>query len=778
MSQSMRSSVRPAHYIFKRFCSHSPSNYLNCQFTSLLSNPAPSNLQALLQFHALIITTGNSSNPFIASKLISFYTLFKRPNSSSRVFDSVSCKDAFLWNSVIQSHFSNGNYEQAFDFFERMRLCDTLPSDFTIPMVVSACAELMSLGCGRYIHGLALKCGLFYVNSALGSSFVYMYSKCERMGDASHVFGEMTVRDVVAWTALVIGYVQNGESEKGFNCFCEMHRIGGDDERPNFRTIEGGIQSCGNMGALIEGMCLHGLVVKTGLGCSEVVQSSLLTMYSKCGECNDTHLAFCEVIDKDILSWTSIISVYARFGLMDDCISFFWEMQIDGILPDEIMISCMLAGFGNFMGVSEGKAFHGLIVRRNYVLDQKVCNALISMYCKFECLALAEKLFDREHKCNNESWNTMIFGYCKVGAKSKCIELFRDMQNLGLKPDLNCMISVITSCSHLGLIQLGRLLHCYLVKNSMDDDVSITSLLIDMYGRNDYLAVARSIFFRKQRDIVTWNTMLSLYIHNGCPIKAVALFDEMILENLKPNSATLVTVVSACSHLASLDKGERVHNYIKEEGIELNKSVATALIDMYAKCGKLENSRELFNSIKERDVITWNVMISGYGMHGDAKSAIEIFEEMERSKVKPNNLTFLPLLSACAHVGLVEEGKYLFDRMLHYSVTPNLKHYACMVDLLGRSGNLQEAEEMVLSMPVSPDGGVWGTLLSACKTHNDIETGVRIAKRAIESDPENDGYYVMLANMYNSSGRWEEAEMARDMMKERGVGKTAGWSAV
>jgi len=233
-----------------------------------------------------------------------------------------------------------------------------------------------------------------------------------------------------------------------------------------------------------------------------------------------------------------------------------------------------------------------------------------------------------------------------------------------------------------------------------------------------------------------------------------------------------------CSHLGSLEKGERIHHYIKERGIEFNICLATALVDMYAKCGKLEQARKLFDTMKERDIISWNVMISGYGMHGHAKSAIEIFQQMEKSNVKPNGLTFLALLSACAHGGLVEEGKCLFNRMQDYSIEPNLKHYACMVDLLGRSGNLKEAETLVLSMPFSPDGGVWGALLSACKIHNDIETGVRVAKCAIETDPKNDGYYIMISNMYSSVGRWEEAEWVREMMNERNVVKRAGWSTL
>lgn len=773
---------KPIH-LFKRvpsslpFCSFSASNYLNCQLDSFLSNQN-SNLQYLSQSHALIVTSGNSNNIFIAAKLISLYASLSKPSFSTKVFGSVCPKDTFLWNSIIKTHFSNGDYSKALDFFFQMRALGFAPTQFTLPMVVASCAELTLLEHGNNVHGLASKLGLFSGNSAVGSSFVYMYSKCGRMEDAYFMFEETTVRDVVCWTALIIGYVQNDESEKGLECLCEMHRVGGSDERPNFRTLEVGLQACGDLGTLVEGKCLHGFVVKSGIGCSEAVKSLLLSMYSRCGAPGESYLSFCEIKDKDLLSWTSVIGVYARSGLMDECLSLFQGMQVSDIFPDEIVVNCMLSGFKNSTTINEGKAFLGSVIRKNYALSQMVHSALISMYCKFELLTRAEKLFFGMQHQNKQSCNTMICGYAKMGLHVKCIELFRKMQHLGIEADSNSLVSVICSCFQLGAIHLGRSLHCYLIKVSMDENISVANSLLDMYGKSGHLNIARRIFSGTQRDIITWNTMISSYTHAGHSAEAIALFKKMIALNFKPNSATLVTVLSACSHLASLGEGEKIHSHIKERRLEINLSLATALVDMYAKCGQLEKSRELFDSMEERDVISWNVMISGYATHGHAEPALEIFRKMENSNVKPNELTFLALLSACNHSGLVEEGKYLFGKMQDLSLKPNLKHYACMVDILGRSGNLQEAKDLVLSMPIPPDGGVWGSLLSACKIHNEIELGVRVARHAIESDPENDGYYIMLSNLYSSVGRWEEATNVRKMMDKKGIGKTQGWSVV
>ncbi|CAN1122810.1 Pentatricopeptide repeat-containing protein At4g39952, mitochondrial [Linum perenne] len=725
---------------------------------------------------ALIEDDGNA---FLSSKLISSYAAFNETHCSTKVFELVCEKDTFLWNTIIQSHFSNRNYVEAFKLYMQMRLHNTPPNQFTIPMVVSTCAELLWLKGGETVHGLATKSGLFLGNSAVSSSFVYMYAKCGVMECASRIFDKISERDVVSWTALITGYVHNGESKKGLECLCQMHRNDLDSEKINFRTLEGGFQACGNLGALAEGRCLHGFAVKTGLGCWQVIQSSLLLVYSKFGSIEEACRSFLEADNKDIFSWTSIIGVHARLGLMNDCMALFWDMLAANNYPDEIVMSCMLLGFGNSSRVDEGKSFHGLILRRNFSVDQMVSDALISMYCKLGLIRSAEKLFCGLNNQNAESLNSMVCGFAKVGRGGKCIDLFRQMQKQGIKANSNSLVSVLTSCSQFRANSLCRSLHCYIIKNSMEDDISIVNSLIDMYGKDGNLTSAQRTFGRKHNDITTWNTMIAAYSHNKCFTEAIALFDAMILKNVKPNTATLATVLSACSQVANLEKGEKVHHLIKnDEATDLNVSLSTALVDMYAKCGQLDKSREVFNLMKDRDTISWNVMIAGYAMHGDAESAIEIFKQMEQLNVVPNSLTFLPLLSACAHSGLVDEGKHLFNKMKGYSVMPTLKHYACIVDLLGRSGNLLEAEKLVLSMPVLPDGGVWGALLSACKMHDDIETGIRIAKQAIKADPKNDGYYIVMSDMYSSIGRWKEAEQAREMMKERGIEKRAGWSLV
>ncbi|XP_009791059.1 pentatricopeptide repeat-containing protein At4g39952, mitochondrial-like [Nicotiana tabacum] len=762
------------------FPTETTSHYLHHRINTFLSNKT-SDLKTLHQSHAFIITTGHTNNVYIAAKLISLYASNKHHLiSSKKVFDLISVKDPFLWNSIIKAYFSNGYYSEAIELYSNMRGFNALPNQFTIPIVVSACAELGLISYGKRIHGLVSKLNLFHGNNAaVGSSLVYMYSKCGFMEHAADVFDEITVRDVVSWTAIVKGYVENGESEKGLEYLCLMHKNGESEVRPNFRTLEGGFQACGNLGALVEGKCLHGLTVKSGFCSHQVVQCSVLSMYSKCGSVEETYCSFCEVDEKDLFSWTSIIANYAKFECIGECINIFLKMQASGIIPDGMVISCVLSGLGNALRTFEAKAFHGFILRRNYVDDHMVCNALLAMYCKLRLLNLAEKILDGGIGQTTEAWNMMVVGYFKAGLEGKCINLFREMQHLGIECDVNSLISVISSCSRLEEFHLGLSVHCHVIKNLMLENISVANSLIDMYGRSKNLTLSWRVFCTMaDKDVVTWNTMMTSYISCGKITEAFGLFDKMIAESYKPTIATLLILLSACSQVSSLDKGEKVHEYIKEVGFEKNTLLATALTDMYAKCGQLTRSREIFDSMDKKDVISWNVLISGYAMYGEAKSGIEFFKQMEQSENKPNELTFLAVLSACAHAGLVEEGKSIFSRMKDYSLMPTLKHYACMADLLGRSGNLDDAEALVLSMPIAPDSAIWGSLLSSCKIHSQVEKGIRIAKHAIESDPENDGYYVAISDLYSSVGKWEEVEMVRKIMKQRKVRKEVGWSTV
>lgn len=315
-------------------------------------------------------------------------------------------------------------------------------------------------------------------------------------------------------------------------------------------------------------------------------------------------------------------------------------------------------------------------------------------------------------------------------------------------------------------------------KRRVDGDVVLWNVMIDGYVRIGELEVARKLFDEMpQRSVVSWNVMIAGYAQSGHFKEAVEVFREMQMAEAPPNYVTLVSVLPAVSRLGALELGKWVHLYAVRNNIGVDDVLGSALIDMYAKCGSIEKALQVFEGLPKRNVVTWSTIIAGLAMHGRAKDAHDHFEDMERAGVMPSDVTYIGLLSACSHAGLVNEGRWFFDHMVRVSsLEPRIEHYGCMVDLLGRAGLLEESEELILNMPIKPDDVIWKALLGACKMHGNVEMGKRVAEHLMELAPHDSGSYVALSNIYASSGNWEAVAKVRLMMKEMDVRKDPGCS--
>ncbi|CAN6248955.1 unnamed protein product [Urochloa humidicola] len=335
-----------------------------------LSSPSAPPLPELLRVHALAVTSGLSARPDLAAKLVSAYSSAGRPGLAALTFSATPRPDAFLWNSLVRAHHCAFDFAAALAAHRRMLASGARPSRFTAPLAASAAAELCALGVGASVHAYSVRCGLLDGDGgsvAVASSLVYMYARCGVVSDAVKVFEEMPERDVVAWTAVVSGCVRNGECAEGLRYLVEMIRFAGDGEaRPNSRTLESGLEACGVLGELNSGRCLHGYVVKIGVGDSQLVTSALFSMYLKCHSIEDARILFLELPEKDVVSWTSLIGAYCRRGLIREAIELFQEMEESGLQPDEVLVSCLLAGLGNSGNVHGGKEFHAVITKRNF----------------------------------------------------------------------------------------------------------------------------------------------------------------------------------------------------------------------------------------------------------------------------------------------------------------------------------------------------------------------------------------------------------------------------
>ncbi|XP_077240013.1 tetratricopeptide repeat (TPR)-like superfamily protein isoform X2 [Tasmannia lanceolata] len=393
----------------------------------------------------------------------------------------------------------------------------------------------------------------------------------------------------------------------------------------------------------------------------------------------------------------------------------------------------------------------------------------------------ARHLFDEMHKPRTFLWNTLIRGYVKNNLSTHAITLYQHMHQMGIRPDKFSFPFVIKACAQLISVWVGAEIHALIVKFGLAFDTIVRTELMVMYAKFGDLGSTDYLFeTMRDRDLVSWNALIAVYLQNGHAGKAVNLFRRMDCAGLKPDPVTLVSVLSSCAYLGSLEIGMQIDNRIVEQGLERNVFVDNALVDMYAKCGSMEMAYQVFEKMPQRNVISWSTMIGGYAINGESEKALAMFSEMQNEGVQPNHVTLLCVLSACCHAGLVSQGWNYFNSMSKSDskIQPRIEHYACMADLLGRSGYLNEAYDFIKSMPIEPDSGVWGALLGACTIHQNIELGQQVADMLFSLAPEAASYHVLLSNIYAAAGRWDNVEKVRQRMIDNGVKKVAAYSSV
>ncbi|ONK78588.1 uncharacterized protein A4U43_C02F20390 [Asparagus officinalis] len=420
------------------------------------------------------------------------------------------------------------------------------------------------------------------------------------------------------------------------------------------------------------------------------------------------------------------------------------------------------------------KQLHARLLLSGFGSDTHLGTKLINLYSTTHNLHYALQLFDKIPKRNLFVWNILIRAYAWHGPYQTAIDLYNGLIDYGLVPDNFTFPFVLKACSALSALETGRAVHDMAIRTRWVSDVFVGAGLIDMYAKCGCVDDARIVFDGVSgRDVVVWNSMIGAYSQNGRPLEALVLFREMVGDGFRPTVATLVTVVSAVADSSNLKRGREIHGFSWRRGFGGNDNVKTSLVDMYAKSGWVKAARDVFEKLAEKKIVSWNAMICGLAMHGHADEALDLFDEMkEEGRVIPDHITFVGVLSACSNGGLLEEGRKLFDLLVSsYSIEPTVQHYTCMIDLLGHSGELEEAYELIQRMPMRPDAGVWGALLNACKIHRNVELGEVALEKLIELEPNDAGNYVLLSNIYAQVGKWEGAAKVRKLMTERGLKK-------
>ncbi|XP_047323830.1 pentatricopeptide repeat-containing protein At1g04840 [Impatiens glandulifera] len=490
---------------------------------------------------------------------------------------------------------------------------------------------------------------------------------------------------------------------------------------------------------------IHAQIIVRGLSFNSRIVTQFISASSLLKSSDYALSIFKEFGNPNVYVFNALIRGLTENSRFKISISHFVLMMGLNIYPNQLTFPYVLKSAAALFECDLGRAIHGEILKLGHEFDSFVRVSLVDMYVKMEILNSALQVFDESPERNkNESlllWNVLINGCCKAGDLVKAMELFDTMPER-------------TSGSW----------------NS----------LINGFMTNGEVEKAKELFNNMpEKNVVSWTTMVKGFSQNGENDKSLSMFFTMLEQGVKPNDLTVVSALSASSKIGALDSGVRIHNYLTNNHFALNKVIGAALVDMYGKCGRIDTASQIFDKIKHKDLRTWSVMIWGWAIHGCFEQALDCFTKMISTRIKPDEVVFLAILTACLHSRQPDKALEIFDSMRNdHSIEPAMKHYTLIVDILGRAGRLAEARSFINKMPMDPDFVIWGALFSACRAHKDVEMAELASKKLLQLQPDHPGVHVFLSNVYADVERWDDVERVRSSMKGKGVEKDPGWSFI
>ncbi|XP_042497391.1 pentatricopeptide repeat-containing protein At1g74600, chloroplastic isoform X2 [Macadamia integrifolia] len=788
-------------------------------------------------YHAYFIKTALiHSDLVIANTLADSYCKCAKMGDALHLFDEITHPNLISCNLMISGYNQSSKFEDAWRMFCRIHSSGFTPNQFTYGSVLSACTTSQALFSGKQVYSLVIKNGFFsdgYVRTAMidlfaknfcfedslrlfrdvrcenvvcwnaiisgavrnrenfvaldifhqmigddvfvGTAIVDLYAKCGEIDEALKEFFWMPIQNVVSWTAIISGFVQNADHISALQFFKQMREKGAE---VNIYTITSVLRACANTEMVREAIQIHSWILKSGFYSDSTVRDSLINMYSKLGAVDMSEVLFRETGNtKRVGTWASMLSAFAQNQSSGRTIEFFRRMLQEGPNPDAVCCSSTLSIIGC---LQLGRQIHCYILKAGLISDVSVACALFTMYSKCDSLEESCVIFEQMNDKDEVSWTSMIAGFAEHGYADRAFHLFQNMQleEIGTSP--MTLVAVLTACSSLRSLQKGKEVHGYALRVGVAMETLVGGALVTMYWKCGVLDSARQVFEKMpKKDQVSGASLLSGYAQNGYFEEAFLMFREWLMAGLEIDCFMISSLLSVGATLTNSTLGNQLHTYILKAGLYSDLSVGSSLVIMYSKCGSIDDARKVFDWIEKPDLVTWTSMIVGYAQHGKGAEALRLYKLMIKEGMIPDSVTFVGVLSACSHNGLVEEGLFHLNSMTgDYGIEPGLHHYACIVDLLGRSGRLRDAERFISNMPIEPDALVWGTLLGACGLHGDVEVGRLAAERVLELDPGDAGAYISLSNICADQGNWEEVMKIRGLMKGTGVRKEPGWSSV
>nr|GMC83127.1 pentatricopeptide repeat-containing protein At3g58590 [Ipomoea batatas] len=727
-------------------CISHGENVKHLEGTQLLQEPSTwvqiHSLCRTKSLHALTIKVGSTPTQpiFPFNNILSKYVLFGNVHVARELFEEMPFRNVVSFNTMIAAYCRDGNVQEAWGLFSEMRRCGFKPTQFTFGGLLSS--EFMDHYQVVQLHALIEKTSLLHTDATVGTALLGMLGRCGCLHEACQIFDSMPEKNLVTWNSMILLLGQHGFVETSMTMFVEILRSGMDLSE---YTFVGLLSGCLGIHDMELGEQVHTVAVKYGLDNAVSVKNSLVNMYAKCSGAHTANKMFEEAAIKDIVSWNIMIGALAKSDTPDKALTVFLEMYANGFSPNEITFISALNSCPRLQNLSCGEALHAQIIKKKLENDVYMGSALMDFYVKFDKLEEAHCCFNEMCEKSLVPWNTLMLGYSNRGSPESIL-LLREMIRLGFYPNGFSFSIVIKASSAVELLQLhswlvktGYLEHSYVSSslisryaknglisdalrftdvNDMQLDVASTNVIAGIYNRiGEYNKTLELFSILEDPNTRSWNILILACSRNSDHKEAFEIFGHMRRARVSPDNYTYVSLLSSCNRLCNLGLGSSLHGLlIKNDFSSCDTFVCNIMIDMYAKCGSLESATKVFNDTTERNVISWTAMISSLGLHGYAHEAIRKFEEMTGEGIKPDKVAFMAVLSACRHVGLVEQGMALFGEMKgKYGFEPEMDHYLIVVDLLSRYGHLAEAEQFIGRMPFPPNASIWRTFLDGCK---------------------------------------------------------------
>lgn len=829
---------RQALYIYQDMRNGKVEQRVQIYISALKACGSLKDLESAKWIHAHAIDNGFGCNVYLGTMLVDTYAKCGSLADARCTFDRMPFKNVVSWNAMIMGYTYMGEGELALQLFSRLEQESVAPDSRTFVGALKACRSLAGLQEGeqgrpgrvnqclehvRFIHSIIVKLGV-ELDVHLGSMLVDVYSKCGSLEDARLAFETMRRRNVVCWNAIILGYAQTEQAEVALDLYSKMQQEG---PAPNARTYVAVLKAYASLAVslevdqsssvqvkeqrLQEVKLIHSDMVKAGLETDVYAGSMLVDTYGKCGSLVNAKAVFEKLPHRNVVSWNAIILGYAQIGEGEEALKLYARMQQEGVIADNRTFVAALKACSSLSpsnqgshddvaqweksGLAEVRAIHEHLVKRGVEFDAHVGNMLVDAYAECGSLENARYVFQKMSNRNVVSWTTMILAYAQIGEGEVALQLYSEMQQEGLAPNDRTFVGALKACSSLAAsagvnsrdsivakkqcLDRVRLIHSEIVTAGFESDEYVGSMLVHAYAKLESLVDSRLVFEKMtQRNVVSWTAMILGYAQLAEGEVALDLYVRMQREGVPPNERTIVGALLACCSVAAVERGKEIHSQLSRTGSEVSNSfVSNALINMYSKCGSMGTAQLLFEALETRDVVAWNVLIAGYARQGESRAVFHLFRRMKQDGIQPEGLTFLCILTVCCHSGLLDCGLRCFETMSRdYGISPTIEHYICIIDLLGRAGQLDRALWVARTMPVTPDNVVWRTLLSACQKWGNVELAREAFEFAIGLDKNDAASYVLMSNIYASVDMLKEAKYIQAMRLNNQAWKKPGKS--